>query len=67
MAEPQTLPLSRVELAVAEAGEILAKGLEPGEIAERGWENLAGLMAQRRRLILEDEIAAAPSSYTLLD
>ena len=55
------LPLSRTELAVAELAEMLARGREPEEIAGLGWTACADLMEQRRRWILEAEIAAAPS------
>jgi hypothetical protein len=55
-----TMPLSRAELAIGELAELAARGLTPDELAERGWENAAAIMEQRRRLILEDEIAAAP-------
>ncbi len=53
------MPLSRTELAVAELGELLARGREPAELEVLGWPNIAGLMEQRRRLILETEIAGA--------
>ncbi len=55
MRECVTLPLSRSELALGEVAELLAKGREPDELADAGWENLAGLMEQRRALILQDE------------
>ena len=51
------MPLSRSELAVAELGEMLAKGRTPDGLEAIGWENIAALMRQRRALILEDEEA----------
>ena len=56
---PSAHPLSRSELAIAEAGELLARGREPAEMQRLGWEALGELMAHRRRLILEDEITEA--------
>ncbi len=46
--------LSRTELAIAELGEIVARGLAPCELAEKGWASLAGLMQQRRDLIAKE-------------
>jgi hypothetical protein len=57
MSDGVTLPLSRAELAVAELGEILARGQTPADLSRQGWEALPDLMEQRRRLILESEIA----------
>ena len=55
--EQVTMPLSRSELAIAELGEMLARGLTPDELRDKGWDATASLMEQRRRLILEAEIA----------
>jgi hypothetical protein len=49
------MPLSRTELAVGELAEMLARGREPSELAEAGWEHTAALMEQRRELILQEE------------
>lgn len=56
-----TLPLSRTELAIAELAEMVARGRTPEEVAALGWAFTAELMGQRRRLILDVEIADAES------
>jgi len=61
MNDAVTRPLSRTQRAVAELAEMVALGRPPEEIDALGWEHLAELMEQRRRLILQAEIAAAPS------
>ncbi len=55
-----TLPLGRGEWATAELGEILFAGKTPSEVEALGWEGIAALMQQRKDLILQAEVEAAP-------
>ncbi len=62
-----TVPLSETQLAVAELGEMLARGGGPEALEQLGWTSAPSLMRQRRQLLVEAEVNAADGLIGVLD